>query len=160
MRKFFSYILLLSACAVKSPAQTFSNKEFKPLHGLAGLWKMETSRGALYEEWKVSSDNKLLGKSYKVNQADTVVLEQVELFLKDGSIVYSPIANGQNNGEAVPFRLTGNAANKRYVFENKEHDYPQRVIYQLTSANSLHARIEGTLNGKERSSDFSYSRVK
>ena len=153
-------MVLLSAGSLQLPAQTFTEKDFKPLHGLAGLWKMETKRGPLYEEWKLSSANKLSGRSYKVNNTDTVVLEQVELFLKDGSIVYSPLVNGQNNGERVPFKLTGTVAGKRYVFENKEHDFPQRVIYQLLPEGSLSARIEGTMNGKEKFSDFAYSRVK
>jgi hypothetical protein len=41
-----------------------------------------------------------------------------------------------------------------------EHDYPQRVIYELVSANDLRARIEGNKNGKEMASDFNYSRIK
>lgn len=158
MRKSLTGIILL-AIVTTVQAQTYTEREFKPLHGLAGLWKMETSRGAMYEEWKVTAADKLSGKSYRLNNADTVVLEQVELFLKDGSIVYSPIVRNQNNGQAVPFKLKENADNK-YVFENKEHDFPQRIIYQLVSQDAMRARIEGMLNGKERGSDFVYSRVK
>lgn len=159
MRIFFISIIGLLSSTLSATAQTFTEKEFKPLHDLAGLWKMETSRGAIYEEWKVTAADKLTGRSFRLNNADTVIMEQIELFLKDGSIVYSPIARGQNNGQAVPFKLTGNDDN-RYIFENKEHDFPQRIIYQLVSKDAVNARIEGTLNGKERGSDFKYSRVK
>lgn len=140
-------------------AQSFSEKDFKTLHALAGTWKMETSRGAIYEEWQVKSDNKLTGRSYRINNTDTMIMERIELFAEGNAIVYSPVVTNQNNGQAVHFKLISNADN-RYVFENKEHDYPQRVIYHLVSKDAVHARIEGTRNGQERGSDFRYSRVK
>ena len=144
---------------MQAPAQTFSHKEFTPLHQLPGLWKMETRRGPLYEEWKTSGENKLSGRSYKVNNADTMVLERVELFLQGGNIIYSPVVTGQNSGQAVQFKLSQLSGSK-YVFENATHDYPQRVIYHFITKDSVHARIEGTKNGKDMGSDFLYSRVK
>lgn len=124
MKKYLAIVLLISACTSKAPAQNYSQKEFNPLQGLIGLWKMDTKRGALYEEWKVISDNKLFGRSYKVNGKDTMILERVELTLQNGNILYTPVAIGQNNEQPVPFRLS-KLNDKKYVFENKEHDYPQ-----------------------------------
>ena len=45
------------------------------------------------------------------------------------------------------------------VFENPEHDFPQRIIYRRSAADSLHARIEGPRNGQVRGVDFRYGRV-
>ena len=159
MKQLFGILMMLSACTFKTPAQGFSAKEFKALQPLAGLWKMETSRGAIYEEWKLTSDTKMSGRSFRINNTDTIVFEQLEIYLEDGKITYSPIVRGQNNGQAVPFPLAS-VTGKRFVFENKEHDFPQRIIYDLVSEDSVHARIEGTRNGQERGSDFKYSRVK
>ena len=44
------------------------------------------------------------------------------------------------------------------VFENPKHDFPQRIRYRL-KGDTLHARIEGTINGKERAIDFPYQRA-
>jgi hypothetical protein len=52
----------------------------------------------------------------------------------------------------TPFRLTGLSATEA-VFENPQHDYPQRIIYRK-SGNRLDARIEGVDKGKARSEDF------
>ena len=151
-------LLVLAACIQTASAQSWSEKDFKTLHGLAGLWKMESSRGAIYEEWKVQSDHQLAGKSYKINNGDTLVLESVSLFLDGNNIIYSPVVTNQNKGQAVQFTLiSGN--DQRYIFENKEHDFPQRVIYHLVSKDALHARIEGTKNGKQMGSDFKYTRT-
>jgi hypothetical protein len=161
MRKYTITICLLFALTGAALAQqpVYSVKEFKPLHELTGLWKMDGKRGALYEEWHAGGDNQLKGRSYKINNNDTVVLENVIISLQDGSIFYTPVVSDQNNQQPVPFKLIS-YNNNRYVFENKEHDYPQRVIYELVSAKELLARIEGNKNGKESGSDFKYSRVK
>lgn len=161
MRKYTVTVCLLFVFVTISMAQqpVYTNTEFKPLHGLTGLWKMDGKRGALYEEWRVSGDNQLTGRSYKINNNDTIVLENVVISLQGNAIFYTPVVRDQNNQQPVPFKLIS-YNNNRYVFENKEHDYPQRVIYELVSLNKLRARIEGNNKGKESGSDFNYTRLK
>jgi hypothetical protein len=159
MKSILATLLLCSATCVTACAQTFSEKDFKALHGLVGLWKMETSRGVLYEEWQLQNDHQLNGRSFKINNADTIVLERITLSLQGHSINYSPVVSNQNNGQTVHFTLIS-ATNQHYIFENKTHDFPQRIIYKLGSNKVLQARIEGTRNGKQMASDFNYSRVR
>ena len=42
------------------------------------------------------------------------------------------------------------------VFENPQHDFPQRIIYTLKDGGRLTAAIEGTKNGKTRRVDLNY----
>jgi hypothetical protein len=151
--------LLLMAMNMSFAQLAYSTTEFKRLHGLTGLWKMDTQRGTLYEEWNIINDNQLAGRSYKIRNNDTLVLENVVISLQGNTIFYAPVVHNQNNEQPVPFKLIS-CTNNRYVFENKEHDYPQRVIYDLASTNDLRARIEGSKNGKEMGSDFIYNRIK
>lgn len=51
------------------------------------------------------------------------------------------------------------AENKEIVFENLQHDFPQRIIYRLQPDGSLFARIEGTSRGKARGSDYRMKRA-
>jgi hypothetical protein len=160
MKRYTTTICLVFVLFNVSIAQqpVYSGKEFKPLHGLTGLWKMDSQRGAIYEEWQVRGDGQLSGRSYKLKNSDTVVLEHVIISLQGDAIFYTPVVQHQNNQQPVPFRLIS-CINNRYVFENKEHDYPQRVIYDLVAPNDLRARIEGSKGGKEMGSDFNYVRV-
>jgi hypothetical protein len=160
MGKYIALTGLLLVIINKSIAQqsAYSINEFKPLHGLTGLWKMDTPRGAIYEEWQVTGDERLAGRSYKVKNNDTLVLENVIISLQGNAIFFTPVVQDQNNNQPVPFKLIS-CNNNRYVFENKEHDYPQRVIYELVSTNDLRARIEGSKNGKEMGSEFNYTRI-
>lgn len=157
MKRYLLICLIVVACHQPAGAQSFSQEDFNPLRGLAGLWKMETQRGAVYEEWRMTDDKQLQGRSFRISGADTIVMEEIALYITNNEIIYSAAVKNQNNGQAVPFRLVSFSDN-RYVFENKEHDFPQRIIYHLIAVDSLHARIEGTVNGKERFADFRFIR--
>lgn len=126
---------------------------------LPGTWKMETKQGPLFEQWKLVADNKMEGRSFYLKNADTVVLETVKLEQYGEKVFYMPTVQDQNNKQPIKFTLTSQYG-KYFVFENKQHDYPQRIIYELVNQDSLHARIEGQKNGKNMFSDFFYKRVK
>ena len=55
--------------------------------------------------------------------------------------------------------LAREITDKSVVFENPEHDFPQRVGYRRADGGGLAAWIEGTTNGKSRHIDFLYSRA-
>jgi hypothetical protein len=59
----------------------------------------------------------------------------------------------------TPFRLV-EMDTHRVVFENKEHDFPQRVLYWLDDAGALHARIEGDLNGKAAGEEWTWTKAR
>jgi pyridoxine/pyridoxamine 5'-phosphate oxidase len=46
---------------------------------------------------------------------------------------------------------------RRVVFENREHDFPQRIPYWRGEKNRLHARIEGELDGRMQAEEGSWS---
>jgi hypothetical protein len=88
MRIYLSVLVGLAVICVDVRAQKL-NRDFEKLHLLVGTWKMETSKGALYETWQKINDSTLRGHSYKLNGKDTVVLEQVELIRRKGNIFSS-----------------------------------------------------------------------
>ena len=134
-------------------------KEFDILNRLAGTWEMKKGTASFLEIWTKKSDSLFIGKSLKVLLKDSLVLENVKLFLTKDAIVYAPTAIGQNNEEEIHFNLI-KRINKKFTFENKKHDFPQRIIYDLISDDILHAWIEGEVNGKFEKSEFKYVRVK
>lgn len=136
-----------------------ADKAFQKLAVLVGVWKMETGRGIIYEEWRVLNENTLSGWSYKVWSKDTVTLETILLQQVDTSVYYIPIVEDQNNKQPVKFKLK-NFSENTFTFENNEHDFPQRIIYRIVSNDSIVARVEGTKNGNGKFSDFYYGRVK
>jgi Domain of unknown function (DUF6265) len=139
-------------------AFTCQQDVFSELQQLSGTWKMDTKRGAIYENWIRTTKDEMQGKSFKLNGKDTVVLENVRLSKSSEGLFYIPVVSNQNEGKPVSFRMI-DSKNKTFVFENKEHDFPQRVIYHIVSKDSVHAWIEGTKNGKEGRSDYFFKRI-
>jgi len=120
---------------------------------LIGEWQHQTARGILYERWKQTSNTSLAGKSYYLNNKDTTVLETITIKQDKQNLWYIPTVTGQNNGKAVSFKLTEITIDKM-VFENPEHDFPQKITYRRITADSLVAAISGMVNGKLKQQDF------
>lgn len=99
----------------------------------------------------------MLGMARTVAQGKAVEFEFTQIREdKDGSIYYVAKPSGQAEASFKLMKLE----NKEAVFENPQHDFPQRVIYRLQPDGSLFARVEATTNGKTRGLDYPYKRAK
>ena len=132
-------------------------KSFKKLYALEGLWKMNNKRGALCEEWKKVDNNYLQSRGYMIKGKDTIINERVALTKTKNGVFYTSTVEDQNNKEPIAFKMT-KAENNLFVFENPEHDFPRRIVYEFTGTDSLHAYVDdGTDNAKKRQ-NFYYKR--
>ena len=152
-RVFFALWAVLSATALSQTPKA----ELSSLAWLAGCWEGSYSNGrSVTEQWMKPSGETMMGMSRTVKNGKTVEFEFVRIVKEeDGSIHYVAKPSGQ---EGASFKLISLEETK-VVFENPKHDFPQRISYRL-SGDSLNARIEGTMNGKERGIDFPYRKVK
>jgi hypothetical protein len=66
-------------------------------------------------------------------------------------------ARPRQNLFPTAFRLIESDA-RRFVFENPEHDFPQRIVYERIGATKLHVRIEGDDSGESHGVDFHFVR--
>ena len=153
----FPVFLMISSSLLAQ--SNYSATDFKSLDQIIGLWKMDSKRGPTYEQWTRTSNEKFSGKSFRLNNQDTLIMEKIELSFSGGNIIYSPTVTGQNDGKAVDFKLISKDGN-RFVFENKGHDFPNRIIYDFVSKDSISASIEGDAKGKIPGKKFSYPFVR
>ena len=112
-----------------------------------GEWQTSPSRVVIREFWHRVSDATFEGESItkSVSNDEVVNYETLRLVSMSDSVFY--IAKVTENELAVPFRLT-RCAEGIAVFENPDHDAPQRLIYKLleslaTDAPKLEVRLEG-----------------
>ena len=93
----------------------------------------------------------MLGVNRSVSDGKTVAFEFMRIVeTEDGGLVFIASPSGQNT---AGFALVS-VNDHEVIFENPEHDFPQRVVYRLVSDEELLGRIEGTINGMERAIDF------
>lgn len=151
-------LILLLVIICVSFTNTRQDTPFGQLRMLAGgTWTMKTRKGMICEQWYMKNNRQLSGRSFQVSGTDTSWLENLELSATGNVITYHSQVNGQNDGKAIPFTLT-ESKDGRFIFSNPAHDFPQRIIYQFVTNDSIHAWIDGKINGKDRKSDFYYVR--
>jgi hypothetical protein len=132
--------------------------ELEKLDWLIGSWQQITEAGTFTETWQQNGSG-LSGKGYLIDAGDTIFSEDLKLENRNGEVFYIPIIADQNNGGKVLFKLIS-SGDKHFVFENKEHDFPQRIIYQQLAGDSLYARVEGEVKGKLKFEAFKMKRIK
>ena len=91
----------------------------------------------------------MLGVSRTVNKkGKTVAFEYLRIVERDGGLVYVAQPGGRSATEFVLTELKDQHA----VFVNPRHDYPQRIVYELSKEGTLTASIgfaKGRLQGFE-----------
>ena len=148
---FISSLLFLDCTSQSEPIE---NAQW-----LIGTWENKTPEGNLYETWEKVNDKELFGKSYFLKNTDTVLFETVQLIQKENRLFYIVKTTGQNENLPVSFGST-DITEGRLNFENKEHDFPQRITYKKISSDSLFAEISGIQNGKDRKEAFPMKKIK
>ena len=143
--------LILLAVSPQCFAQTagFSIDKFG---FMTGCWESTGSKERLgTEQWMKPAGGLMMGMGRTLSGGKAVDWEFMRIEQRGGEVFF--IAHPKANATETPFKLIrlddGGA-----VFENPEHDFPQRVIYRLTKEGNLAARIEGTTKGKPEGIDF------
>jgi hypothetical protein len=123
---------------------------------LAGCWAADGSESGSGEQWMAPAGGTMLGMSRAVKGGRTAEFEFMQIRAgDDGRLVFIAMPSGRSPTPFAQQRL----AEREVVFENKAHDFPQRVIYRLDAEGVLRARIEGQYEGKPAAVDFALRRV-
>lgn len=124
---------------------------------LAGKWSMKEKNATIVEQWSFFNGS-LKCMSYEVKGIDTTLIENASISCIGGKSVftyYPEKADKDGKKEPVHFVLVSEKDNT-FIFENKQHDFPQRVVYQRVNETECHAWIEGMENGKLNKVEFNY----
>ena len=138
------------------PAAQAPVGELDTIAWLAGCWTSADGGRQVDEHWMKPLGGTMMGMSRTVGGGKTVDSEVMLIRATGSDVAYVARPAGQPEAS---FELVSATANEAR-FENPEHDFPQRIIYRLNPDGSLHARIEGTRDGKVRGVDFPMTRGK
>ena len=127
------------------------------LEWMAGRWEGTSGKTAMEELWTDARGGLMLGLHRDVSTSGRVMFEFLRIVDEEAGIAYVASPMGR---PPTRFPLASlDAAAKRVVFENPEHDFPQRIIYWLGDDARLHARVEGPQGGKESAMEWAWGRV-
>ncbi len=146
--------ILFIAFVGVSDAGCQGTPDVSSLSWLAGSWSGVQDGLEMEEYWLAPKGNIMLGLHRDIKGGKTVSFEFLRIDSTPEGITYWASPRGR---AATPFRLAETREN-RVVFENREHDFPQRIIYWLDKDGALHAKIEGTMDGKAASEEWTWKK--
>lgn len=141
-----------SASAEQICALPRQNRETATLTWLAGDWIQTDKTQVVRERWSGPYGGALLGVGVTTRDDQVHSFEFFRIARTPTGLSYFASPNAAPPTE---FKAVEICADK-VVFENKAHDFPQRVIYAKGANGALNARIEGTLNGKPAAEEWAY----
>ncbi len=144
---------LISLAAMPLAASSASIDE---LAWLSGCWAATNQEDGSGEYWMPPAGGTMLGVSRMISDGQTVAFEFIRIVATDdGGLVFIASPSGQNT---TGFALVS-VNDHEVIFENPDHDFPQRIVYRLLSEEELLGRVEGTINGSERAIDFPMQKI-
>ena len=123
-----------------------ADSELDKLKWLIGDWEYNFEGGRTVEGWQKNTEGQLDGYSYTLMGGDTVSQETILIKVKDGNMNYVPTVMEQNDGQPIEFAMI-ELSDSTVVFENKAHDFPQKIQYKKIGSDSLEAKISGPIQG-------------
>lgn len=149
--------LALFAADPKPPVGATAVVAINQLAWLAGHWRMEKGGRVTEEQWMAPAAGVMLGMSRTVARGKVIEHEFIQIREgPGGALFFIAMPSGQKEAAFQILSLSATEA----VFENKAHDFPQKITYARQPDGSLLAVIEGP--GKDdqvRRIEFSYKRV-
>ena len=149
--------LVLAAAALCSfTATAQSPNQIQQLSWMTGTWQQVKENDTVQESWLGPQGNTMVAVNLTQSARRGTSFEFLRIVEGPNGLSYMASPNGRS--PATEFKLK-ELGDKRVVFENAAHDFPQRVLYWRDADGSLKARIEGTVNGKERGMEWRFEPV-
>lgn len=154
----FAAVWMLCACCMLSPplaAADSAPPDLSDLAWLEGHWTGTQGRTLSEEFWSSPAGGGMVGMHKDVRGGKMVAFEFLRIGAQGDSVCYFASPGG-----APPTTFCQiERGERRVVFENLRHDFPQRVMYWLDDDGRLHARIEGDRGGRLESAEWTWERA-
>lgn len=124
------------------------------LFWLEGVWESNMGQGVFVETWTKIDDRTLEGEGRMLVNDNVVMHELLQIERIHDHVAYIAIVGKQN---PTLFTLIS-ADDNTWVFENPEHDFPQRISYTRVDKNTIHARVSGLKQGQQTESTYELKR--
>ncbi|MEZ5977709.1 MAG: DUF6265 family protein [Planctomycetota bacterium] len=135
---FSSVALYRHAADIEMPAMV--EAKIDGMAWLAGPWvgtRGSAGTTSIEERWSPPLGGAMLATSRTASRDAMVAFEHLRIVERDGGLVYV----AQPNGIAPTEFLLTELSERRAVFENPRHDFPQCITYELSEAGALTASI-------------------
>jgi hypothetical protein len=150
-------ISIVSCVALVLVSCTSGEEKINQLSWLLGTWEgIDDNELMFVEVWTKGEGTWMNGKGATITpDGDTLFKETLKIELVEGTPYY--VATVPENPGPVLFRLV-ESSESHAVFENLDHDFPQRIEYTLQTNSTLFVRLDGIESGKPKSESLSFEK--
>lgn len=139
------------------PLPTPAKASITDVAWIAGAWVGTRPSGSSMEErWSPPLGGAMLAVSRTVNPSGKMVaFEYLRIVEREGGLVYAAQPGGAPKTDFVLTEVgPTEAGGKRAVFDNPRHDYPKRIVYELSADGKLSATTGFLKGGTPRRYEF------
>jgi len=122
---------------------------------LAGHWRMQSGDTVVEEVWMAPAGEVMPGMARTLRPGRKAFIEYTRIESRADGLYFVAQPGGV---PPTDFKRVESDATS-IVFENKAHDFPQRVRYGLRDDGALEASISGVQGGELRTEAWQYQRV-
>ncbi|HRK31171.1 MAG TPA: DUF6265 family protein [Tepidisphaeraceae bacterium] len=148
-------LALLCMMAADSSTQPAQPAKLADLGFIHGGWVSVKGETRTEEFWSPPRAGTMLGASRTIRGDVTVFFEYCRIEQRGEAIYYIAQPGGKAPTEFKLTQFDGKAA----VFENPEHDFPNKIVYELIDQTTMKASIEGTRAGQRRGTSWELKRM-
>jgi CubicO group peptidase (beta-lactamase class C family) len=125
-------------------------------HGwLVGCWERARPSGRIVERWSAPVGGIMAGVSTSIRDTTHRVTERLRLFYRGDTLIYEARPARQPMNEFKSTRISAG----EIVWEDSEHDFPQKITYRRIGADSLLARVEGDRASRQPPIEYAFERT-
>lgn len=121
---------------------------------MSGTWSSTAGGTLTHESWLPPGGGLMLGMNRSVPAQGKAFFEFLRIEERGDGLVYvaSPLGRGTTD-----FKLA-DVGEAFVLFANPAHDFPQEIRYELTPDGALHARVSGSVGGKEQAEEWTWKK--
>jgi hypothetical protein len=144
-------IVLTSVASVVFPQATGIQR----VAWLTGCWEIDSPIRIVEEHWSAPRGGSMIGMSRTIKADSLVEYELVIIHERGGRLAYEAHPSGQ----AAAVFMSRTVTDSSVIFENLQHDFPQRIGYELGRGDTLTAWVEGPHKGHTRRIGYLFRRA-
>ena len=123
---------------------------------MAGCWQGPFGDQVNQEMWMRPAAGTMLGTARNEKGIQTTFTEFAMIHVNNGKLAIT-VQSGMTSDKTTFPMVTLKSG--EVVFENPQHDFPQRILYRSTGRNGLFAKVDGMMKGKPAAEEFPMKRV-